>query len=254
MKSRLSVVIITKNEEEKIGRCLESVKWADEIVVVDGYSTDRTVEICRQCGAKIIQHQFEGDFGKERNIGTDEASGDWILQLDGDDVVTDGLRQKIEDILSKEVEYVAYKFIRKNFFLGHLMRYGGWYYYYPHLYKKGFARYEGRVHHLLKIDGKIGVLEEAIEHYPFQNLEQFINRQNRYTSIEAEEMLQKEGLIDAKVVRYNLTVKPIKLFWKMFVKKKGFKEGRYGLVFSILYAWVHFIKWAKYWELTRDRK
>jgi len=248
MRKRLSVVIITKNEEEKIARCLESIKWADEVVVVDGYSTDRTVEICRQFGAKIIQHQFEGDFGMERNIGGDAASGDWILQLDGDDVVTPGLKERIEEILKSDLPYAAYKFRRKNFFLGHFMRYGGWYHYYPHLYKKGLARYNGRVHHLLKTDGKIGTIEEAVEHYPFQNFEQFIDRQNRYTSLEAKEMLEKEGASETKVIGYNLKVRPIKLFWKMYIKKMGFKEGIYGLFFSILYAWVHFIKWAKYWE------
>lgn len=248
MRKRLSAVIITKNEEEKIPNCLESIKWADEIIVVDGYSTDRTVEICRDFGAKVIQHQFEGDFGKERNIGTDAASGDWILQLDGDDVVTPELRNRIEEILNNDFPYVAYKFRRKNFFLGHFMRYGGWYHYYPHLYKKGFAKYDGKVHHLLKIDGKIGTIEEAVEHYPFQNYEQFINRQNRYTSLEAKEMLEKDGVLEAKIIRHNLTTKPLKLFWKMYVKKMSLREGIYGLIFSVLYAWVHFIKWAKYWE------
>lgn len=254
MRERLSVVIITKNEEGKIPKCLESIKWADEVIVVDGYSTDRTVEICEKFGAKVIQHGFEGDFGKERNIGTDAASGDWILQLDGDDVVTHELRNRIEEILNNERPYVAYKFHRKNFFLGHFMRYGGWYHYYPHLYKKGFATYEGKVHHLLKVNSEIGVLEEAVEHYPFQNYEQFINRQNRYTSLEAKEMLDKDGVPDDRIMKYNLKIRPLKLFWKIYVKKMGFREGIYGLTFSVLYAWVHFIKWAKYWEAARERE
>ncbi|MFH1778830.1 MAG: glycosyltransferase family 2 protein [Candidatus Omnitrophota bacterium] len=253
MHEKLSVVIITKNEEEKIARCLESVKWANEVVVVDGYSTDRTVGICGGFGAKVIQHQFEGDFGKERNIGADAASGYWILQLDADDVVTPELKNRIEEILRSDFPYVAYKFHRKNFFLGHFMRYGGWYHYYPHLYKRGLARYDGKVHHLLKTDGKIGTLEEAVEHYPFQDFEQFVDRQNRYTSLEAKEILEKEGVLDTKVISYNLKVKPLKLFWKMYIKKMGFREGMHGLVFAILYAWVHFIKWAKYWEEVKAR-
>ncbi len=251
MRKRLSAVVITKNEEGKISGCLESIKWADEVIIVDSYSTDRTVEICKGYGAKVIQHQFEGDFGMERNIGSDAASGDWILQLDGDDVVTAELKNRIEEILRNDSLYVAYKFRRANYFLGHFMRYGGWYHYYPHLYKKDFARYDGKVHHLLKADGKIGVLEEAVEHYPFQSVEQFIDRQNRYTSLEADEMLQKEGVLNSKVIRYNLALRPLKLFWKMYVKKMGFREGIYGFVFSILYAWVHFIKWAKYWEKVK---
>lgn len=254
MRKRLSVVIITKNEEERIPRCLESIKWADEVIVVDGYSTDRTVEICNKFCAKVIQHRFEGDFGLERNIGTDAASGNWILQLDGDDVVTPQLKDRIEQILLNDSPYVAYKFRRKNYFLGHFMRYGGWYHYYTHLYKKGYARYGGKVHHLLKTDGKVGIIEEAVEHYPFQNFEQFIDRQNRYTSLEAEEMLEKEGILDSKIIRYNLTARPIKLFWKMYVKKMGFREGVHGLFFSVLYALVHFVKWAKYWERVKQKK
>jgi len=203
MRKRLSVVIITKNEEEKIPRCLESIRWADEVIVVDGYSTDRTVEICKKFCAKVIQHRFEGDFGLERNIGTDAASGDWILQLDGDDVVTLKLKDRIEQILLSDSPYVAYRFRRKNYFLGHFMRYGGWYHYYTHLYKKG---------------------------------------------------LEKEGILDSKIIRYNLTARPIKLFWKMYVKKMGFREGVYGLFFSVLYALVHFVKWAKYWEKVKQKK
>ena len=90
-RETLSVVIITKNEESRIGRCLESVRWVDEIVVVDGMSTDRTVEICRQFGARVIPHAFEGSFAKERNIGMEQATGDWVLQIDADDVVTPAL-------------------------------------------------------------------------------------------------------------------------------------------------------------------
>lgn len=253
-RSAFTIVIITKNEEDKIARCLESVKWADEIVVVDGFSTDRTVEICKRYGAKVIQHRFEGDFGQERNIGIDNSSGDWILQLDADEVVTEDFRNKIIKILNEEKEFVAYKFLRKNFFLGHFMRYGGWYHYSLHFFKKGFARYKGKVHHELIVDGKIGILNAELEHYPFQDLSQFIARQNRYTTHEAKEIVDLKGELDRKEIRYNVMMKPAKLFWKFYVKKKGFREGMYGLVFSVLFAWVHFLKWAKCWELTRKSR
>lgn len=250
--STFSIVIICKNEEDKIGRCLESVRWADEIVVVDGFSTDGTVEICKNYGARVIQHQFAGDFGQERNIGIDNCSGGWILQLDADDVVTQGFRDKLTEILQTGTEFAAYKFLRKNFFLGHLMRYGGWYHYSLHLFKRGFARYKGRVHHELIVDGKIGILNAEVEHHPFQNLTQFIARQNRYTTLEAKELVQLQGKIDEKQIQYNLRVKPIKLFWKFYIKKKGFREGMHGLIFSILFAWVHFLKWAKYWQFSKE--
>ena len=151
---KLSVVIIAKNEEDKIGTCLESLKWVYEVVVVDGFSTDRTVEICNEYGAKVVQHKFEDDFGLERNIGNENCSGDWILQLDADEIVPEDFKRDLLRILEKEEKYVAYGFMRKNFFLGKFMRYGGWYHHSYHLFKKGFAHYDGKVHHQLKPFGQ----------------------------------------------------------------------------------------------------
>ncbi|MBI4355048.1 MAG: glycosyltransferase family 2 protein [Candidatus Omnitrophica bacterium] len=253
-RERLSAVILTKNEEHQIVRCLESVRWADEIIVVDGMSTDRTVEICRRYGAQVIARPFSGSFGEERNAGAEAASGEWIIQLDGDDEVSAELRQAIGQVLTGGTTHAAFQIRRKNNFLGHWMTHGGWYHYYPHFYHRASCRYEGRVHHLLKTSGTIGKLEAAVLHYPFTSLEQFVVRQNRYTSLEAQEMLDTQGVLPQRLVRYNLTWRPVKLFWKSYVKKQGRREGWHGLVFAILYAWVHFLKWAKYWELIRDRQ
>ena len=252
-RSTLSVVLLTKNEEARIARCLQSIRWVDEVVVVDGLSTDRTAEICRHYGAKVIPHPFSGDFGQERNVGADAAIGEWVLSLDADDVVSDELRQAILQVLTDGTTHAAFHTRRKNNFLGHWMIHGGWYHYYPTLYRKAACRFEGRVHHLLKTTGTRGTLDAAVLHYPFTNLEQFVARQNRYTSLEGQELFDLQGVLDPKFVRYQLTWRPLKLFWKSYVKKQGFREGWYGLVFAILYAWVHFLKWAKYWELIRER-
>lgn len=252
-RQRLSAVILTKNEEPRIARCLESIQWADEVIVVDGESTDRTVEICRSYGATVISHPFSGDFGVERNVGADAAAGEWILQLDGDDVVSDELREAIGRMLREGTPHVAFQVRRKNNFLGRWMLHGGWYHYYQTLYRKSACRFEGRVHHVLKTNGTIGVLEAPVLHFPFTSLEQFVIRQNRYTSLEAKEIFDRQGLLTPRFVRYQLTVRPLKLFWKSYVKKQGFREGWYGLVFAGLYTWVNFLKWAKYWELVRDR-
>jgi glycosyltransferase involved in cell wall biosynthesis len=249
----VSIVILTKNEESRIARCLESVRWAGDIVVVDGLSTDRTVEICRRYGARVISRAFSGSFGEERNAGAEAAAHDWVLQLDGDDVVSDELREALCRLAREGSEHAAFQIRRKNNFLGRWMMRGGWYHYYPTLYRKSACRWEGRVHHRLKTDGTIGTLEAAVLHFPFENLEQFVAKQNRYTSLEAQEILDEQGVLEPRFVRYQLTWRPLKLFWKSYVKKQGFREGWHGLVFAILYAWVHFLKWAKYWELVRDR-
>ena len=250
-RKRLSVVIITKNIEGKIRNCLESVKWADEIVVIDGHSTDRTRDIASDYTDAVIESDFEG-FGRERMKGVEACGGDWVLQLDGDEVVTEAFRKRLGSILNGEDgECVSFKFRRKNIFLSKPMIHGGWYHYSAHLFMKGKARYEGDIHEKLIVDGKQGVLEEGVEHYPFYSLEEFLERQNRYTTLQAAEMFEQDSGIPRKTVVYNLRIRPLKLFWKMYVKKKGYLEGMHGLVFSILFAFVHFFKWAKYWDLKR---
>ena len=106
-RKKLSVVILAKNEEDRIAACLESLKWVDEIVVVDGLSTDRTVSICEEYGAKVVSHKFEGDFGFERNIGNENCSGDWILQLDADEIVPEDFKKDLLKILENEDKYSA---------------------------------------------------------------------------------------------------------------------------------------------------
>lgn len=252
-RKKLSAVVITKNAAKKLRPCLESVKWADEIIIVDGRSDDGTLEIAGEYSDKIILSDFEG-FGNERNKGADAATGDWILQLDADEVVTGGFRARMEKILSGDDSgCVSFKFRRRNVFLGKAMRFGGWFHYSAHLFRKGMARYEGDIHEKLIVNGKQGRLEEEIEHYPFDSMSEFIERQNRYTTLQAGEMFKKDGPADDKTILYNLKVKPRKLFMKMYVKKMGFMEGMRGLVFSVMFAWVHYLKWAKYWELSREK-
>ena len=250
MKSpRLSVVILTKDAEETVRDCLESIKWADEIIIVDGFSSDGTLAICREYTDKIIQSEFKG-FAEERNKGSDAAAGDWILQLDADEVVTEALARAIREAMVSPSDNAGYKFRRKNYFLGHPMRFGGWYHYSAHFFRRGMGRYEGLIHERLKLKGPQGIIEAEIEHRPFSSISQFIERQNRYTNYEARDILNERGIVDKEEVMRNLHSKPLKLFWKLYIKKQGFREGRIGFVFCALYSYVHFTKWAKYWELT----
>ena len=245
----LSVVILTRNAAGTIQRCLDSVRWANEIIVVDGGSTDETVSLCEKAGARVIPRAPTDNFGEERNAGTDAAKGDWVLQLDADEVVTPEFREALEQILQSDETHAAYKFRRTNFFLGTRMRFGGWEHDSLHLFKRGRARYEGRVHERLLVDGRTGTLQVGVNHYPFQSLEQFMDRQNRYTTLEAKQLVESQGKIPIQTIRRETMVKPIKLFWKIGVKKQGFRNGTIGLIFGGLYAFVHFLKWAKVWEI-----
>ncbi len=251
-RKKLSVVVLTKNCADKLKNCLGSVKWADEIIIVDGGSTDGTLDIAHQYADKIIDSKFEG-FGAERNKGAMEATGDWVLELDADEIVTEAFRERMTRLLNgDDGECAAFKFRRKNIFLGRTMMRGGWYHYSAHLFRKGSAHYEGDIHEKLLVNGKMGKIEENIEHYPFNSMSEFLERQNRYTKLQAGEMFKEDANIPLKTVMYNLKVKPLKLFYKMYVKKLGCLEGMQGLVFSVLFAWVHFLKWAKYWEMRES--
>ena len=254
-RDRITAAIITKNEEKNIRDCILSVKgWADEIVVVDGYSTDSTTQIATELGAKVISHRFEGDFSIERNIAMQNASGEWVLYLDADDRVTPDFKQKVDNIIGKDASVCIYKFKRKSFFLGHFMAYGGWYHYIPNLVNREKVKFEGALHERPVCDGKIGVIEGDIEHYPFNNITDFITRHNRYSSIEAKRIYDTEGACKFAQVRKNALSRTWKIFWKMYVKKSGHKEGMYGLIFSILFAFTNFLIWVKYWELCEGNK
>ena len=250
---RLSVVILTKNEEARIARCLESVRWVDEIVVVDGMSTDRTAEICRRFGARVIAHPFEGSFAQERNLGMEHAQGDWVLQIDADDVVTSEFRATVERLMQHPPGHAAFKFRRKSYLLGRFMRYGGWDHYLPNLVRRDAVRYEGLVHERPVIRGTLGVLEASIEHHPCESLGAFLDRHNRYTSLAALELRRTRGVLEEAAIRRQLIRKTWKTWWKTYVKKQGWREGLHGLVFSLFYAGIEAVKWAKCWESCRQQ-
>jgi len=253
-RDKISAVIITRNEERNITRCLDSLKWVDEIVVMDGLSDDRTVDIARSYGAKVVEHKFEGDFGSERNRGNDNATGDWILALDADEAIPDETRKVIENILEKGSVYDAYNVPRLQYFLGKPMLHGGRYHSIINFFRKGKAHFDGKVHHLVIVDGAVGQFEEPIEHYPFNSISEFIQKHDRYTGYEAGEMFEKYGSSKEKEVKYNLTIKPLKLIYKSYFKKKGYKDGIIGLIFCVLFAFNYFLRWAKYWELCVKEK
>lgn len=252
-KTKITAAIITKNEERNIRACIERVKdWADEIVVVDGYSEDRTVPIAEKFGAKIIKHFFEGDFSKERNVAMENASGDWVLHLDADDRVGPEFKRAVDAMIDKSEGIDIYKFRRKSFFLGRLMEHGGWHHYIPNLVRRK-VRFEGDVHEKPVYNGKIGIIEADIEHHPFESISQFIIRHDRYSSIEAERLFKQNRASKSTEIKRNALGKTFKIFWKIYVKKKGYKDGMSGLIFSILFAFTNFLVWIKYWEICQKQ-
>lgn len=251
-RATLSVVLMTKNEAGRLAMCLDRVAgWADEIVIIDDLSTDQTVEIARRYTDKVFSHASEDDHFQQWNRGIDYASGDWILHIDADEWVTPGLKAAIDGVLVDDGGHSAFDVMRRNVFLGRPMRYGGWYHRHRILFRRTRARCVGKgIHVKLQVNGTIGALNADIEHYPFQSIAQFVERQNHYASVEAAVMLETQGPPTARAVRYQTRVRPLKLFWKFYVKKQGFRDGWQGFVFSLLFAFMHFVLWARYWELA----
>jgi hypothetical protein len=174
---------------------------------------------------------------------------DWCFYIDPDERATPKFRDAVLKMLSKGTKHSAFEFRKKNYFLGHYMRHGGWYHYSLHMFRPKKGRYEGVIHETLEVDGTIGKLEAPIEHYPFTSIKQFVMRHNGYSKREAMAEWEERPNLTEEEILFNLKKKPIKRFFKFYVKKRGFLEGVYGFFFSVLFAWVHFINWAKAWEI-----
>jgi glycosyltransferase involved in cell wall biosynthesis len=243
---------MTYNEKDKIKDCLESVKWADEIVVMDSFSTDGTVEICKQYNAKIVQKEFCG-FGKLRNIALDNCSNDWILSIDADERCTDELKEEVLRKLKDGPEADAYHVPRKSHFLGYWVRHCGWYpdYRQPQFFNKQKMRYKDQlVHEGYELNGKLSCLKGHALQFPFLTLEQFLRKMDRYSTLRAQE-LYKEG---KRFSTANLVINPAAMFFRMYITKLGFLDGKIGLMLSLLYGYYYtLVKYVKLWEICHKR-
>lgn len=248
-RERLAVVIIAKNEARQLADCLKTVAWADERIVVDDESADETVPIAQSLGARVVSHASGGDFDTQRNLGMAQAASEWILQMDADERVPEALRRELELLLRARPAANAFQIRRHNCFLGHSVRYGGWNDWGTKLFRRAAGRYIGHsVHETLRVEGAIGRCEAPIQHYPYQNLAQVIDRTNFYSSVEASGLCHQRPGCSDRAILYHVTVKPLKIFWKLYVKKQAYREGTIGLLFSMMFSWSHWLTWAKYWE------
>lgn len=247
----LSVVIITLNEEANLARTLASVAWADEIVVLDSGSTDRTREVAESFHAKFFVQPWKG-FAAQKNSALAKASGEWILSLDADEEVEPALAEEVRDVLSADPSVAGFWVPRKNFFLGRWMKHGG---FYPdrklRLFRRGAGKFEDRmVHEDMRLDGAATLLKGNLLHNAYPTLESYIEHMNRYSSLGAEMAVAKRqrrfSLIDI-VVRPKLT------FLYNYVLRLGFLDGREGLLLHAYHATYVSWKYAKAWEMGRKK-
>jgi glycosyltransferase involved in cell wall biosynthesis len=245
---KLTVTVITQDEEANIGACLDSVAWADEIIVVDSGSTDRTVAIARGHSARVDVRSWTG-FGAQRNHAASIASNDWILALDADERVSPGLAAEIRAILATEPGRRGYRMPRVTWYLGRWIRGTDWYPNYRlRLYDRRVGRWnDRRVHETLTLNGDSGVLRHELQHFAYRNISDHLSTIDRYTTLAAEQWIA-EGRRSSLT---TLIVHPPLAFLRNYILKAGFTQGAAGLLVSVLNSYYVFLKMAKLWELTR---
>jgi glycosyltransferase involved in cell wall biosynthesis len=245
----VTVCVITRDEENNLPRCLASVKFADEVVVLDSGSTDRTVELARAAGARVFVEPFRGwTLQKQRAI--ELASHEWVLSLDADEEVSPELAAAIQEALAPGAGSDGYALARKTWYAGRFIEHSGWW---PEWRVRLFDRRRGRFagrdpHDFVELQGTVGKLEGALFHYPYKDLAQHLAKIDAYTTTMARERAERGercGWLD-------LIVRPPARFLRMFVLRRGFLDGRRGLVLAGFGAFYVFLKYAKLWELTRE--
>ena len=241
----ISVIIITKNEASHIGHCLESVAWADEIIVLDSGSSDDTVTICRQYTDKVYETDWPG-FGAQKQRALDKATGNWILSIDADEIVTAELRADIEQALQQN-KLDGYEIPRLSSYCGRQMRHSGWWPdYVLRLFRRNVGRFsEAVVHEKIIVDGKVGRLKSPFIHDTAVNLEEILRKVNSYSSLGAQ-MLHEKG------VKASLSKAVLKALWtfnRTYWINLGFLDGNQGLMLSISNAEATYYKYVKLLEL-----
>jgi glycosyltransferase involved in cell wall biosynthesis len=246
--TRLSVTIIAWNEEERLRACLESVAWADEIIVVDAESTDKTAALAREFTDRVWVRPWPG-FAAQKNFALEQATCPWILSLDADERVTPELGNRIRRIVADGESADGYAVPRRNLFWGAWVRHGGLY---PDSQLRLFRRGAGRfvadaVHESVRVTGRVEMLTEPLLHQSYRDLEDFVRRSNRYSSLAAEDWIRRGRHVSVPA----LVLKPLGRFLSMYIVQRGFLDGWRGLVLAVLYAEYVFLRMAKAWEARR---
>ena len=243
---KLTVTVITYNEAENIAAALDSVSWADEIIVVDSHSTDDTVAIARQRATRVIVRDWPG-YSEQKNFAADHASHDWVLSMDADERVTPQLAGEIRKLLQQEPASRGYRVRRVSRYLGRWIRSTDWFPDYQlRLYDRRAGRWNGlRIHESFRLTaGTAAHLQGELQHYAYRDISHHLQKIDAYTTLIADQWME-EGR-RSSVLR--LALHPMMAFFRNYVLRRGFSDGLPGLVISILNSYYVFLKFAKLWE------
>jgi glycosyltransferase involved in cell wall biosynthesis len=247
---KISVVIITKNASKTISACLNSVAWADEIIVIDDYSDDDTIKIAKSRGAIVFKRELNNDFSSQRNFGIKKTKNNWVLFLDADEIIPTSLSKEIVRRLKFAPPNISgFYFFRKDYFINHWLNHGetaG--VKLLRLAKKNYGLWQGKVHETWQIKGDTEQFKKPILHYPHKDLATLYRKINHYTDIRAEELKEKNITTNL----FEIIFYPLAKFIQNYVFKKGYKDGTAGAVFALSMSFHSFLVRAKLWQITNS--
>ncbi len=248
---KISAVVVCFNEEKNIERCLKSLLWTDEIVIVDSFSTDRTLDICRKYTDRIYQRRWKG-INDQKRYAVSLARNEWVIVIDADEVVTEELKEEIKERLTADKgRYDGYMIKRHTYYLGRWINHCGWYPDYKlRLFKKSKCRFIGEdPHDKISVEGKVGKLKGEIYHFTYENIADHLRTINSFSDTVAKNMFKK----GERFLLLKMLFKPPVKFFETYIYKLGFLDGIPGLIIAVLSSYYVFLKYAKLWEMRNEK-
>ncbi len=250
----LSVVVLTKNEEKNIEKCINSVLFADEIIVIDDYSEDKTTEKIKALNNKqiyIFQRHLQDNFSEQRNFALEKCKSEWVLFLDADEEVTNDLKEEIQKTISNVKESIkGISIKRRDIYNGKELKHGEWgTIKLIRLARRDSGKWEGSIHETWQIGGEVSELQNFLYHYPHQSLTEFLNELNFYTSLRANELFEK----DVKSSWLSIVLYTKGKFFQNFILRLGFLDGIEGIIYSVLLCFHSFLVRSKLWLLWQKK-
>ena len=246
----LSVLILAKNEEDNIKECIESILFADEIIVIDDYSTDNTAAIAESLGAKVVKRAMNGDWGAQQTFAINQANCEWIYFIDADERMTPELAEEVKSAVRLNEKY-TYRNARLNHFWGQELRHGGWY---PdfgiHLLPKEGSYVTGFVHPQIHHNYQEKKINEHLLHYPYRSWEHYFNKLNRYTQLAAEKNKAKGKNAN---FFFDIIIRPWVAFFKMYILKSGWRDGKIGFILAMFHFTYTAAKYVKLYYMKDNR-
>lgn len=247
---KITAIIPTLNEAINIEEAIKCVSFADEIVIIDSFSTDETIALAKKHNVKIIQRQFD-DYSSQKNFAIGQAKHKWIFMLDADEKIAPNLHQELADLFSQNLDKVAYWFHRTDYFMGKKINFSGWRNdKVIRFFNRDFCQYDGKlVHEEILLTGEVGYLKESLLHFPYKNFDHYVGKLNRYAGLQAQ-MLFKEG---KRINFFHFAIKPFYRFINHYFLKLGFLDGYRGFVIAGLQSYGVFTRYVKLWLLKHKQ-